>query len=156
MDGRTIGRRLLAALAVILLVQLALPAVVAAAPTSWRMVDLGAGDHSTASAINDRGQVVGTSAPGAFFVWEDGRATIPPALTIASARSTQRPRRDRGREPDNTGRPDAPRRDLDAMSGVFGVHVPRRAHRSGTAHCREPGDVGPFPLCTRDSTVESY
>lgn len=67
-DGRTIGRCWLAALAVALLVPLVLPAVVAAAPTSWRMVDLSAGDHSTTSAINDRGHVVGVLGSGDEFL----------------------------------------------------------------------------------------
>ncbi len=58
-----------------LLVPLALPAAATAAPTSWRMLDLGTGDNSVAWAINDRGHVVGTRGDGGAFLWRDGRTT---------------------------------------------------------------------------------
>lgn len=75
MYGSTFGQRTLAVIVVAVLVPLALPVVAATSPTSWRMVDLGAGDHSTASAINDRGHVVGTLGSGDGFLWRDGRLT---------------------------------------------------------------------------------
>lgn len=52
-----------------------LPATATAAPTSWRMVDLGTGDDSVAVAVNDRGHVVGTRADGEAFLWRHGRIT---------------------------------------------------------------------------------
>ncbi len=46
-----------------------------ARPHAWHMVDLGAGDQSTASAINDRGHVVGQRGDGQAFLWRHGRIT---------------------------------------------------------------------------------
>ncbi|GAB3441840.1 hypothetical protein [Actinophytocola sediminis] len=50
-------------------------APVAAAPISWRMIDLGAGDDSVARAINDHGHVIGTRGDGEAFLWRDGQLT---------------------------------------------------------------------------------
>ena len=58
-----------------------LPVTATAAPPSWRMVDLGAGDGSVAWAINDRGHVVGTRGDGEAFLWRHGRTTDLGAFT---------------------------------------------------------------------------
>ena len=68
-------RKLALGIAGALLVPLALPTTATAAPTSWRMLDLGAGDHSIAWAINDRGHVVGSLGDGEAFLWRNGRTT---------------------------------------------------------------------------------
>lgn len=68
-------RQLVFGIAGALLIPLALPATATAAPTSWRMLDLGTGDNSIAWAINDRGHVVGTRGDGEAFLWRDGRTT---------------------------------------------------------------------------------
>lgn len=52
-----------------------------ATASSWRMVDLGAGDGSVAMAVNDRGHVVGTRAGGNAFMWRHGRLTNLGAFT---------------------------------------------------------------------------
>lgn len=73
MFGITFGR-LASGLAAVMAIPLAVPVTATAAPTSWRMVDLGIGDDSIAWAINDRGHVVGTRG-GEAFLWRDGRTT---------------------------------------------------------------------------------
>jgi len=47
----------------------------AAAAPSWRVVDLGAGDDSSATAINQYGHIAGDSGDGAFL-WRHGKITI--------------------------------------------------------------------------------
>lgn len=44
------------------------------APRAWRLVDLGFGNGSIASAVNASGQVVGTVRNHAF-IWQDGKTT---------------------------------------------------------------------------------
>ena len=46
----------------------------AGATHSWRIVDLGVGDNSYATAINERGHVVGV-ANGRAFLWRNGQVT---------------------------------------------------------------------------------
>ena len=80
--NRCISRILSVVTALAASVALASPAV-AGGGSEWRLVDLGVlpGDtHSSASAINDRGTVVGVSSgemgsPDRAFVWRKGRMT---------------------------------------------------------------------------------
>lgn len=68
-------RQVASGVAALMVIPLALPVTANAAPASWRVVDLGAGDHSIALAINDRGHVVGTRGNTEGFLWRDGRIT---------------------------------------------------------------------------------
>ncbi|MEU7906143.1 hypothetical protein [Actinoplanes sp. NPDC049118] len=70
---RRFAVRLLGVSLVSLFVPAAAPAA-ASAGTSWRIVDLGAGEDSVAVAVNDRGHVLGTRS-GTPFLWRDGRIT---------------------------------------------------------------------------------
>jgi probable HAF family extracellular repeat protein len=69
-------RRQSLVLAAALLIPLASVPAASATPATWQVTDLGAGDHSSALAINDRGHVVGIRNDNAeAFLWRDGRLT---------------------------------------------------------------------------------
>jgi probable HAF family extracellular repeat protein len=68
------GRRWVVLTAVLMGALAGVAAVPAAASTAsgYRIVDLGAGDNSNATAINDRGHIVGQRESGPFL-WRDGQ-----------------------------------------------------------------------------------
>lgn len=80
MSGTSIGRRRRTFVAAMLMGgvmgSVAMPAV-ADATRHWRIIDLGVGDNSAASAINDRGHVVGHHG-GRAFLWRDDKVTYLP------------------------------------------------------------------------------
>src|SRR5262249_2617660 len=64
---------------------LVLASAAPSADRGWTVTDLGVGPGSTASAVNDGGQVVGNTSTRGGFVWGHGTATYLGPGTVANA-----------------------------------------------------------------------